>query len=576
MKYLTQHWDKKFDGILYFFQRLEEMLFYYSDDIVRMPVNNTRTLIDEFLFNENKVRREEVSSSNLDYIIEELANSLQHDKILMEKFGEEFTNTIADNLKKEKTATVNYLKNKMLNNLYYRWCIEYLKKHALSHNHKAAIEFATRVWIVEIISRGYTPEYVYNYIQSVMKKPIIDPKQFLFDFLDSFTFSNKKFRVYLSFTPLGLQYKNLFKDRMGITFDDDGKFNFIKVPKNCFIGYTDIESFDAYSAVYKASKKVNIFIKYFRALSNERSEVIKSWAFVQDESKYSFEKISLKSWGFRIFRIDPKKDLSKAVDAVVLNCQTKPSQTQVQLNKILELHNEALTQQDLNDSFLNLWSIFEVVTSHIESESKIGKVQKGIVPVLSKDYFSVVFENIDKDLKDNLSDEDYTFLIEQTSKDGLKYYLPRFIFLPEFEELREDYFKKLSNYPNIRMKIYKLYTLKDSKKDLFALTLKYEKRVNWHIYRLYRTRNAIVHSGESHTRIQSLGEHLHIYADQIVSEILMKLATENTLKTVSDALLDTRMLLDKKKKEFLNDTPITDEDFNILLESYLYKKEPMT
>ena len=154
--------------------------------------------------------------------------------------------------------------------------------------------------------------------------------------------------------------------------------------------------------------------------------------------------------------------------------------------------------------------------------------------------------------------------------------MPRFIFLPEFEELREDYFKKLSNYPNIRMKIYKLYALKDSKKDLFTLTLKYEKRVNWHIYRLYRTRNAIVHSGESHTRIQSLGEHLHIYADQIVSEILMKLATENTLKTVSDALLDTRMLLDKKKKEFLNDTPITDEDFNILLESYLYKKEPMT
>lgn len=572
LKYLTQHWNKEFDGILFFSQKIQEMLFYYSDDIVLTPVNNSRTLIDEFIHNEIKVRKGEVNSANLDYIIEELTHSIQHDKILIEKFGEEFINTMADNLKKERTAAVKYLKNKMLNNLYYKWCVEYLKKHSLLHNHKIEIEFASRVWIVEIISNGYAPEYVYNYIQSLMKKPIKDPRQFLFDFLDSFTFSNKKFRVYLIFTPLGLRYKDLFKNRMEITFDDNGEFNSIKVPKNCFVGYTDINSFDAYSAVYKASKRVNIFIKYFRALSNERSEVIKSQAFVQCENNYFFEKIPIKSWGFRTFRVDPKRNLSQFIDTVVLNCQIKPNQTQEQLNKILELHNEALTQQDLNDSFLNLWSIFEVVTSHIESESKIGKVQKGIVPVLSKDYFSVVLGNIDKDLKDNLSAEDYNFLTKQTNKEGIQSYLARFIFLPEFEALRNSYFEKLSDYPNIRMKIYKLYKLKDCKKDLFALTLKYEKRVSWHIYRLYRARNAIVHSGESHSRIQSLGEHLHIYADQIINEILMKLATEKTLETISDVLLDTRILLDKKKKIFLNDANLIEEDFNILLESYLYKK----
>ncbi len=49
MKYLTKPWPKEHDGFLYFFQRLEEMLFHYSDDIVRVPIHNTRTLIHEYL-----------------------------------------------------------------------------------------------------------------------------------------------------------------------------------------------------------------------------------------------------------------------------------------------------------------------------------------------------------------------------------------------------------------------------------------------------------------------------------------------------------------------------------------------
>lgn len=48
MKYITQEWDRQYDGILFFIQRLEEMLFHYSDDIVKAPVHNTATLIEEY------------------------------------------------------------------------------------------------------------------------------------------------------------------------------------------------------------------------------------------------------------------------------------------------------------------------------------------------------------------------------------------------------------------------------------------------------------------------------------------------------------------------------------------------
>ena len=46
MKYITQDWTSTKDGYLFFVQRLQEMLFHYSDDIVKAPVHNTHHLVD--------------------------------------------------------------------------------------------------------------------------------------------------------------------------------------------------------------------------------------------------------------------------------------------------------------------------------------------------------------------------------------------------------------------------------------------------------------------------------------------------------------------------------------------------
>ena len=194
--------------------------------------------------------------------------------------------------------------------------------------------------------------------------------------------------------------------------------------------------------------------------------------------------------------------------------------------------------------------------------------------ILQKDYFHVVFENLDQDLIDNLSVQDYQDLISQLTADGnADNYISRFIFLHEYEQLREEYFKKLSDFPVIRQKIYLLWELRNSKSQLWSLANRYAQRVKWHIYRLYRVRNAIVHSGESNLKIQALGEHLHIYVDRILSELLIKLAQEQTLQTISDVLIDTRLSLSKIKKCFNETAAVTLADFKILENSYFYSSD---
>ena len=55
MKFTANLWNRKYDGIQFFVQRLEEMLFHYSDDIVRSPVHNTQTLIVEYIETEKLI-----------------------------------------------------------------------------------------------------------------------------------------------------------------------------------------------------------------------------------------------------------------------------------------------------------------------------------------------------------------------------------------------------------------------------------------------------------------------------------------------------------------------------------------
>lgn len=45
-----------------------------------------------------------------------------------------------------------------------------------------------------------------------------------------------------------------------------------------------------------------------------------------------------------------------------------------------------------------------------------------------------------------------------------------------------------------------------------------------------------------------LGEHLHIYVDRVILELMVKLAKDKCLGTIQDVFTDTYLLLNKRKK----------------------------
>ena len=98
--YKLNNWDSNFrhDGLLYFSQRIQEMLSYYSDHIYKAPLLNSYLLIKEYIDTANLVRKKIIKDNHLKYIMEEFQDTFANDIILINKFGEEKITAIRINI----------------------------------------------------------------------------------------------------------------------------------------------------------------------------------------------------------------------------------------------------------------------------------------------------------------------------------------------------------------------------------------------------------------------------------------------------------------------------------------------
>lgn len=567
MKYIIQSWSKSDDGALYFIHRLEEMLFHYSDDIVRAPIHNSATLIIEYLRLE---RDANIQKFHLNEVAKELKESLSNDLILKEIIGGNRLQKLTDSMKINQTDCIHYLHGLIPIREYCAWCSQYIKTNIHFSNKKVEIRAGLRAWISSIIFLGYTPEYIYRYLKQSFQAEVENPIDAVVGFIDHFNLDNKNYRVYFQFMSALQGYKELLFHRLKVNFEDDGFFGKIEKKNNqTFIGYLDVELIDPYIAKNQAYRMLDIFISYYRVISNRRTRLLGKNAFVRNVDSGEEIYVPVMSAGYKAIEVEPQINLIETIDSIVIGCQNKPPKTYDAINKIITLHNMALRQDDLNDGFVNLWSTLEVISRDSDKISKIDAVIDSVLPILQNGFYGKYFTSIMKDIKDALSKEDYTEMMSQIAYEADDVHKTvYFVFLPEYESLREEIFKKLGGYPNIRNRIYKMYLLRENKDKVFKVSEDYATRLKWHLYRLYRVRNGIVHAGESDRYVQNLGEHLHIYCDGVIAELLTKLSGEESFLNINDVLLDTKLLISSKRENFNAANPMTKKDADYLLLRY--------
>lgn len=557
------------DGVLYFAQRLEEMLFNYTIDLYRMPLLNTHGLTEEYCTVADKVKKKEVREYQQVIIFDEFVSSFKNDIAIKECWGlkniDRILKSFGSSSDKEKYDTVAYLNATFDNAKYYYWCVETIKKYAKQPKQKKKIEAALRCWVPEILSMGYSSDYIYN----EAKKHFFSNNKVTCNsvdvFLNIFDFKLHEYSVYFSVSNIALKFKDILESRTKLRFDDDGYFfNFKKDRNKVIVFFEKIKAPCPNIAAEIAYSRLDLFFSFYKFVGNKKFFSIQKKAMIIEEGKSPIF-VDPHKFSYNIIDDIDFEKIGKTSDSLLTGLLINAKSEYSLLRKSIELHNTALAVPDLKSGFLNLWASIEVLCQPRNEGSKFEYVLKNVVPILKKEYIALIIDNVIECLKENLSENKYNEivgLVDEVGCDNKKFFY--LLLLPKYGNSRNKVYEILEEYPVLRSRINLIASLNTTKKVKEYIE-KYVQRITWHLYRMYRTRNSIIHSGEVPHNIKYLGEHLHSYVDTTLSEFVIKLSGDIPFDSTNNVIIDVKFATERIESVLEKEQEIDEKIVDILI-----------
>ena len=368
------------------------------------------------------------------------------------------------------------------------------------------------------------------------------------EFLNRFDFKNRKYSVYVALHKGVQGFEDILSQRLGVIFDfNHSEIHGFKYSENKYIvAKLELEALDKRKAANIAYEYLYLFYKFYRFMNDDRQRWYLNKCMVKSNDDYAFVELKTRKYNFPEYSNDDSSELSSLMITSLLQ-NAKCSFEKIE--KAISIHNTALENTDLSNGFLNLWSILEVLFVSDNDCSKINEIEKKVITILQKEYIIMVFKNLEADLKDNLSCEQYNEIINSIEGKDNKQKITALVVLDEYDALRKKLYVYLSNYPILRSRISQINNLCKKKYDFKADLERFTRRVTWHLIRLYRTRNSIIHSGDIPNNLKSLGEHLHSYVDACIWEIMVSLTSEKHLCNIDNVLIDETFQMERMMKE---------------------------
>ena len=564
---ITGQWKDNYeqDGMLFCAQRIEEMLMNYTSHLYKAPVYNSFLLCEEYLQVYDLVKGGTIDSSYLIYILEEFIDTFGADIVIREKFSnteiQQYISRLKGNSLPEQHKMMYYLFHIMGD--YPAWAIESLKKSIKNPKDKKKIERAIRSYLPMTIGIGYQPVYIYRYCKQVFMDPEICDESWLECFLRRFDGSEIDYTVYYAVDKRVKKFKTILESQLRISFEIDDYSNKLKYDHNKYVCINmRCAALDPNGAAIRAYHTFGIFMRFYKFLGNRDEEWCSETALVKDPYGV-VEYPPLKPDHYTVSKDYDVRTLGKNSERIINKLLENAARNDFfVIDKILETHNTAIESHDAKNAFLNLWSIIEIIGVYDHTDSKIKEIIRSVVPVLKRNYVIHVVDELHDYLKANVDSSEYNRIINSLKLSGSdEFKIACLLILPEYEDKRKDMYKVLSHYPLIRSRMSQLHedVFKDKKKYVAELN-RYALRLTWHIQRLYRIRNSIIHSGEKDDNIKAFVEHLHSYVDEIILEIVDRLTQKNSLGSISNVLMDAQVYLENIEKEWKKSEAFTLED----------------
>ena len=577
------------EGILFFAQLIDELLFDYTIDTYKIPALDSRTLALESLRSIEEYELGFLRQGAIKPIIAELGDCINKDPVVKEIIKDYFAEFMGSLCKEQSIPELKTKVMFLINKIQGRYFIttkNLLKETLLSGKEKEKISRLTRIYITELIHQGYSPQFIYfesdrfffsgNFPEKIENPEIIDEYFNLF-ILNEKSYSvvyraARIFSVIRDYTPeLGIEiHENV--PELNFRGRSENIESFLSENNQCplYLIVKNVKSMNPFSAREIADKKL-FLIESLSRYHVHRKDLIRSniaLVYSNDQHEFGIYRQPNPSVLKRPDRIQEKLSSLIKNTVSVINSKNLDSESLQRLIRALGGHYNAIKSETTERQLLEFWSAIEVLFPPITGEvDRITLISSSMTCFISLEYPAKLASDLYLSIKNSGYNEALGILNQIVEGvNPIEKCLALFS-IKSNEHIREQFYKLFEKHPLLKNRIYFL-TTRFSSSDLVLKTLNaHIERVSWQIHRIYRARNLIIHSGKSLPFVNILVENLHSYLDRVLDVLHERIFHSSYTTSIDQIILEVKLESEShiRNLKSLGKTDCTPVNFKLIL-----------
>ena len=318
-----------------------------------------------------------------------------------------------------------------------------------------------------------------------------------------------------------------------------------------------LKEFDPYSAYNSAEQSMNALISLHRIYQHNSKLYLTNKAIVSKVVEGTTENSELIQGSLNVLKKKGNSSYALAYlnDVLLTDDMNLPSA----FVRAVSIHSGAIDSNDISNQLLNLWTMIEILISmKRDDEDRINTICSILCAILNRNY---IYSNIEQLLQDILkcselkleeifNSEEFDDSLDEVEK------LTLVLTLEKYADKLSQINDSLSEYPLLQYRItFFSEHVFNSSVSIYNFLNNHKNRIKWHVMRIYRNRNMIVHNGSYMPYRDSIVENLHFYIDTLLDFLIeyYHLGIINHDSIYRDILNDEAIHISKLGKSLVND-----------------------
>lgn len=542
------------EGLVFFAQLLEELLFDYSLDTYKPSAMNSSTLCLEAKSLIEDIDEGLIDKNNLTHVLKELTSNIRSDVVVKSLITISVQSIVAkfenkDTSLQELSILLDIIYSQISLNIY-KQKTEILLLSAVSDSRgKNNIRALARTYITTLINTGYSTRFLYPAARLYFyrnKVEIAGPESIsgFFDIVNGVEQNYiAVFRVNSLFNEIEdscmVFNVEVTKNLTGDVRDCAFKKSFDLNGFDSYLIVKDINAKDVFAARDLAERKIDQISTLSGLFHHKETAAWQSHALLINTQSEKSRIVSASQNPMLMCSDSKRKNAAIKLNSFIMNFSLEKDSFS-RFNRSAELHSLALRSDSPENQLLNLWVALETIVPSKLGQAKVNNIIDSVLPLLSLHYIQALTEKLTHDFR-IWNRARLIQAIEGVGGETERHKLVKVLVLDENKAVKDKLFADLKDFHLLRNRAHYLSVVLSSSDKVLSMLETHWQRVDWQIRRIYRTRNLVVHAGHTPGYIDVLIKNVHDYLDVVLNGIGQLASDGQKTNTIEQAFKYSEM-----------------------------------